>query len=150
MDLGKLIREGKEREVAGKQAFEELDEELCMICHAYGPDKRSLVIRCFYGIHEFVPEALDMELVDGFKSGDYFLRICKVCRSGFLVAMEDWRNVRVSLRGEPKDSDGGIGYDEYEGSMIPVRIAGATVMITPDQYEEYKLRSLSPASPPNP
>lgn len=150
MDLAKRIRESKEREAAGKQAYEESDEALCMICHAYGPDKRSLVVRCFYAIDEFVPEALDMRLVDGFKSGDYYLRLCKICRSGFLVAMEDWRNVRIALRGEPKDSDGGIGYDEYEGSMIPVRIAGATVMLTPDQYEEYKLRMLPPASSPHP
>ena len=156
MDLAKLIREGKEREASGKQSFEELDEDLCMICHAYGPDKRNLVIRCFYAIHEFVPEALDMRLVEGFTSGDYYLRVCKVCRSGFLVAMADWRDVRVALRAEPKDSDGDIGYNEYEGDMIPVRIAGATVMLTPDQYEDYKNRMRPPdhnsASdhPPNP
>lgn len=143
MDLGKLIQEGKERQAAGKKAFEELDGDLCMICHAYGSDKRNLVVRCFYAVHEFVPETLDMRLVDGFKSGDYFLRICKTCRSGFLTAMRDWRDYRVSVRHLPKGSDGEEEYDG-ESDMIPVRIAGATVMITSNQYEEYKLRMLSP------
>jgi len=32
--------------------FEEHDEALCMLCGAYGNDKRSLLISCFYDISE--------------------------------------------------------------------------------------------------
>ena len=150
MNINSPINDTEKRRAFNKQVFEDQDSDLCVLCHAYGPDKRGLVVRCFYAIHEFIPEVLDVSNVEGFQKNDYYLRVCKVCRSGFLVAMEAWRNERVALQGEPKDSDGGIGYDEYEGGMIPVRIAGATVMLTPNQYEEYKLRMLPSESPTTP
>lgn len=125
------------------QRFYEQDDDLCMICHAYGADKRSLFIECLYAIEEVVPEAIELFAVEGpvkerHKSG-YYLRVCKSCRGALLGKMQEWRNERVALRGEPKDHDGDTWflYDEEQPS-IPVRINGATVLMTEAQYKRHR------------
>jgi len=128
----------KRREI-DKMRFEELDGDLCMLCGAYGADKRNFRLNVFYDVSEVIPEALDMFLVD--QSG-WYLRICKTCRGELLRHLEAWRNERVAMRDVSKDHDGYPEEDELQGD-IPVRINGMTVMMTAEQYEEYKKRIMT-------
>lgn len=90
-----------------KENFDALDEARCMLCGAYGTDKRSLIVECMYDVQEAIPEALDLHFVEGRLQGrGYYLRICKPCRSGFLKMLHDWANTRKALRSLPKTHDG--------------------------------------------
>ena len=113
-----------------KRKFEEADEDLCMICFAYGQDKRTLIVNCFYAVDEVVPEMLDLE-------NGYWARICKSCRGSFLGKMSEWREERVALRETPKNHDGNV-YDDDESKDIPVRINGALVMMREEDFKAYK------------
>ena len=85
------------------KTFNEIDSDLCMLCHAYGEDKRSLFIDCFYNVKEVIPEALDLFACgDKFKARGYYLRLCKGCRGALLGILREWRDERVSLRGAAK------------------------------------------------
>lgn len=129
-----LTKLGERREQDAKR-WHDMDNDLCMLCHAYGPDMRSLFINCLYSIEEIVPEIIDLFKIEQFKDRGYYIRICKSCRGSLLGKMRDWRNERVALRSFSKDSDG-EPYDEE--ANIPVRISGATIMMTLDQYNEWK------------
>jgi len=80
-----------------------IDDE-CMLCHAPGEDKRTLLISCGYELSEIVPE-----LVIVF--GGYSLRLCKCCRGALLRHLSTWRDERVARRGLLLDHD---GYEEEE------------------------------------
>jgi len=137
-NLDRMIeRKDRQREI-DKNRFEELDSDLCMCCHAYGADKRSLFISCLYELKEAVPEMIDLSGVelDNFKKG-YYLRICKHCRAEFIDMLRTWFSEGVGRRGAPKDHDGGELW-ESASKNIPVRIDGATVMMTEEGYLEYK------------
>jgi len=136
----KLMQDNKSRREHDAKRFNELDGDLCQLCHAYGADKRSLFIDCFYDIHEVVPEAIDLFAVEGelMKRG-YYLRICKACRGALLGHLQQWRQERIALRDVPKDHDGNP--EESDGDtreLIPVRINGATIMMNEYEYSEYK------------
>jgi hypothetical protein len=131
-----IVRETEERRENGARAHKEHDSDLCMLCHAYGADKRSLFVDCFYAIEEAVPEALDVREVEGIPDG-YYLRICKSCRGALLGHLQEWRNERVARRSVPKDDDGGDAYD-WPDATIPVRVRGAVVMMTPGQFEDHR------------
>lgn len=141
LDLNDLLRETDERRERDKARFEALDGDLCQLCYAYGCDKRSLVVDCFYAVHELVPEAIDLHLVEGrLNKRGYYLRICKRCRGEFLMAMQRWARERMTHRAELKDHDGDTLDDEDEERCVPMRVAGATVMMTVEQAEAHRAR----------
>jgi len=59
-NLQKLIKEVQFRRKEDAKRFEQLDEDLCMCCHAYGADKRSLWLDCFYDIKEVIPDMIEI------------------------------------------------------------------------------------------
>lgn len=140
MNLSDIIEGTKRKRKADAKSFAELDEKLCMICHAYGEDKRNFRIECFYAVEEAIPEALDLANVEGERG--YFLRICKSCRGAFLGALQKAANERRAIREEPKDSDGDEISGDYDGAKnIPVRIHGAIVYMDDEEYAEWRARN---------
>jgi hypothetical protein len=134
-----ILQKTTARRDADRKRFESLKKDLCQLCHAHGPDKRSLFIECFYVIQEAIPEAIDLHLCgDHLKDKGYYLRICKSCRAVLLMRLRQWRNDRVALREQAKSSDGYIDDLDGEAATIPVRIMGETIMMTPEQFEAYK------------
>lgn len=56
----------------------------------------------------------------------YTLRVCKGCRASWMAAIAEWF---AALRpNEDNDDEGG-------GEVIPVRVSGATHMVTREEYE---------------
>lgn len=101
-----LIERTQQRRNRDKERYEQHDSDLCMLCGAYGADKRSLFISCFYEVSEVVPEAIDLFEVEGMEKRGYYLRICKTCRRHLLQHLQEWRKERVARREIPKDHDG--------------------------------------------
>lgn len=131
----KMMADLAAKREADAKRFHGADKALCMICWAYGNDKRSLVLSCFYAVHEAVPEAIDLSgCGEQHKDRGYYLRICKSCRAGLLDHLRRWADERRALRDVPKDHDGHIDYAD-PAANIPVRIDGAIVMLTPEQWE---------------
>lgn len=123
------------------KAYKENDGDKCQVCHAYGEDKRNLIVKCFYEIKEVVPEALNLREadVDEALRDFYYLRICKSCRGDFLGKMKEWRDARVALQDTPKDHDGCLlEIDEDPERNIPIRANGVTKMITKDEWDALK------------
>jgi hypothetical protein len=105
---------------------ERLNGDTCMLCHAEGPDKRTLKLACFYEVRELVPELVD--------EGElYQLRICKFCRATLLSKLGLWRNAAIERRGVAKDEDG-VPEEKVPGADIPYRLNGVTIMLTLDEY----------------
>lgn len=139
MDIQKMLDRVEQQRQHDKQRFEESDDDLCMLCHAYGADKRNLLISCFYDVSEVVPEAISLHYVEAYAhtKGGWYLRICKSCRARLLGMLAEWRAACIDMRDVPKDSDG----DPMDAmGTIPVRINGAVVMMSDEQYEEYQQR----------
>jgi hypothetical protein len=135
------------RRAGDAEKYEAHDEDLCMLCGAYGADKRSLRITCLYAIHEVVPEALELTDVPGpDRWHGYYLRICKSCRGRLLDHLGAWRNECVSMREVPKNHDG-APEDTPPGRDIPVRINGRTVMMALEEYEAWAAREQQPEAP---
>jgi hypothetical protein len=138
MNLDDYIRQVKARREKDARRYAELDEDTCMLCNAQGPDMRSLFVSCFYSIEEVLPEAISMhDVPDAPDPRAYYLRICKTCRASFLSKLAEWWNERSEWRDIAKDSDGS---PEICYGTIPVRINGAIVMMSEEQYEEYQRR----------
>lgn len=139
-----ILKESAERRERDAKRFAEMDTDLCMLCHAYGDDKRGLFIRCGYAVYEAVAEALDVTNVPAFEpiKGGYFLNICKHCRAELLIHMHTWADDMRRRRDVPKDHDGSDDSD-YDAALIPVRMNGVTVMLTESQFEEYQRRAAS-------
>ena len=141
MNLDKMLDGIRKDQEADAKRFKESDSDLCMLCHAWGSDKRSLFVSCFYQIKEIVPEFIELSLVEGMEKRGYYLRICKTCRGRFLGHLRDWAEECITRRDIPKDHDGYelCGYDPIQN--IPVRIDGVTVMLSEVEYEIYKARN---------
>jgi len=138
--MQKIIEESKEQEKLDKERWESMDKDLCMLCGAYGADKRSLFIQYFYAIHELVPEAIWLKGClpeEDARQHMYYLLTCKSCRGSLLAHLEDWRNDRIALREQPKDHDGYLLSEDTDG-LIPYRKHGLTVFLTPEQYAKEK------------
>lgn len=137
--MTRMIEESKRRREVDAQRFKDADMDLCMCCHAYGEDKRSLWVDCLYAVHEVVPEAIDLSGVEPEPKNHnhgYYLRICKACRGRFLTMMGEWWKAGVGRRDIPKDHD---GHDEYQDDAernIPCRINGAIVMLTREEWDQ--------------
>ena len=127
-----ILKKLDERRMTDAQRFEELDDDLCQLCHAHGQDKRSLRIECFYAIEEVIPEIIDLHNCEGERNCGYYLRICKSCRGRLLDMLGKWRNECISYRDKQKDHDGHIEEDEERN--IPVRVNGRIVMMTEQEY----------------
>ena len=108
--------------------------DICQLCNAEGPDHRTLLISCLYLLTEVVPE---MEQVLEKGRVFYHLRICKSCRARLLDHLESWREECTARQRVLKDPDGNSVLQNPEAT-IPVRMHGTTVMMTPEQYEEYR------------
>lgn len=131
-----IVAEMHARVTRDAERFALLDPERCMLCGAQGPDKRSLYLDCFYAIHEVLPEAIDLTRcgVEAHERG-YYLLICKACRGRLLATLAMWRAECLAMRGQPLDSDGTL---EEPDKDIPVRILGATVMMSDDEWRAYR------------
>ena len=135
MDWIEQTQEDRERDVAYWQGH---DQDLCMLCQAQGEDKRSLFISCFYAVNEVIPEAIDLtECPDNVKDRGYYLRICKNCRGELLDMLGEWRAGCVQRRGTPMNRDG-YSEESIPGADIPMRVNGRIVMMTTEQYEDYR------------
>lgn len=124
------------RRLKDAEAYDKVDGDLCMLCHAYGADKRSWYSRCFYDLKEVLPEALDLyaaDVPDGLREA-FYLRICKSCRAEYLELLANWRKSRIARRTITKNHDGHELDDADSERNIPVRIHGVTKMVTMDEY----------------
>lgn len=140
--LGRMVAETKAKREADADTFLLRDTDLCMLCHAYGADKRSLFIDCGYAIHEVLPEVLDIRDVEPKleRGNAYYLLICKSCRGRLLTMLGQWGDDCKALRSESKDHDGYIDdYDDVERN-IPLRVNGVTVMLTREEWDAREAR----------
>lgn len=137
MRLSDIVAAMKSRQAADAERYANLDGDLCQLCHAYGADKRTLIVRYFYAIEEVVPEVIDLSGVEDGKREGYMLRTCKRCRGEFLGMMERWADECRGRRGTPKDHDGETDPEWTEG-LIPVRQHGRTVYVTEEQWREMR------------
>lgn len=138
MSIEKLIEEQKKRTANDAKRFAELDSQVCQMCYARGEDKRSLIIDCFYAVHEVVPEAIDLAAVTPpmqQHTHGYYLRICKNCRGGLLGKLREWAEACRAMRGQPKDSDGSPKTNDPERN-IPIRENGTVVKLTRDEWDD--------------
>ena len=134
-----MLDESNRKHESDAKRFAEQDHDLCICCHAYGEDKRSLWVDCLYAVKEVVPDAIDINEVEPKPENHqrgFYLRICKACRGRFLGMMGDWWKDGVKRRELPKDHD---GHDEYEDDPernIPLRVNGAIVMLTREEWDQ--------------
>ncbi len=137
MTFEELIRKSTEEGAHDALKLKEHDPDLCMLCAAYGADKRSLILDCGYDVKEAVPEMLRLDQADDerFRNRGFYLRICKSCRSAFLKHLQIWCKEQNKRRGLPKDDDGNL---EETDRDIPVRVMGAVFMMTEEEYWNYR------------
>ena len=137
-NLARVIAETEERRAQDAARFAAVDNDLCMCCHAYGEDKRSLWIDCLYAVHEVVPEAIDISAVEP-KPADhqdgYYLRICKSCRGRLLAMMGEWWQAGVDRRRNVQKAHDGRDEINDPERNIPVRINGAIAMLTRAEWD---------------
>lgn len=134
MSIEDIIERSRRRREADAKRYAELDGDECQLCGAHGEDKRSLFVKCFYAVHEAVPEAIDLFGVTNGADPGYYLRICKDCRGKFLMMLRDWADSCRAKRGQPMNHDGHID-DDQPDATIPTRQFGAIRMVTLDEYE---------------
>lgn len=140
-NIADMIAKSDARREADAARYTALDSDLCMLCGAYGQDKRSLWMDCGYAIHEAVPEVIDLFAVPTVMKalkGFYYLHFCKTCRAGLLAHLRRWRDERIAARGTAMDSDGVPEEPELDADGIernvPVRINGALTWMTAEEY----------------
>lgn len=111
--LREMVEHNNVRHEADAKRWDEIDRNLCMLCGAYGMDKRSLFVDCLYAVYEVVPEVIDLHKIS-VPQGGFYLLICKNCRADFLTMMGEWRDRRVARRGTPMDHDGATQWEEEQ------------------------------------
>lgn len=149
MTIHDHLKAAQMRRALDAERYHHSDPDLCMLCGAYGADKRSLRIGCGYAVHEAVPEAIDLFDIPEMREFGYYLRLCKSCRGALLQHMEQWRRERIELRDQPKDHDGYL-WEDYDSDLIPVRMHGRVVMMTALAYAEWKEKQEAHAQPTTP
>lgn len=138
--IGDYLMKVDEKRKQDAEKYMSMDSDLCMLCGAYGNDKRSLYIRTGYEMKEAVEELLDTKDVEELPEsirGFYYLNMCKSCRASLLGHMRDWAIERRAMRGRPMDHDGNSETEEPERN-IPVRIDGGIRMMTMDEYTAWR------------
>lgn len=139
-NLDNYLKRVKEQSKQDAEKYKAVDHDLCMLCGAYGSDKRTLLIRTGYEMKEAVEELLDTKDVEELPEairGFYYLNMCKSCRASLLGHMRDWAIERRAMRGTPMDHDGN-SEDEEPDRNIPVRIDGGIRMMTMDEYTAWR------------
>jgi len=106
--VAQLLEESERSRQADAETYASLDQEICQICGAYGEDKRSLYMGCFYALKEIAPEFLSLWHVGTSEDMKrlFYLRICKSCRAEILGAVKKALNTRRALRSRKLDHDG--------------------------------------------
>ena len=128
------------RDQMDAKTYAEHDQDLCMLCGAYGADKRSLVMRYFYELREAVPEMLSLRHAKDSPGNFYYLRTCKRCRGEFLGMMADWRKHCIARRDMSKDHDGNPREVPCGPTIYPVRVFGTIQYMTREELESYRDR----------
>ena len=143
MELQQLLTNIDTKRKTDAERFKTLDQDECQLCYAHGADKRNLVIYCFYNVQEVIPEAIDLfdVPVETLSKRGYYLRICKACRGRLLAKLEEWRNECISLILVPKNHDGEL-LGESPGAYIPLRVYGRTRMVTKEEFETLKSKTV--------
>jgi hypothetical protein len=134
-----LERARIEREEGARKYEESLGSDECMMCDAYGNDKRSLFIDCGYAVSEVVAEALNISDAGAERGRGYYLLLCKTCRGRLLDHLGVWGTECRAERGKPKDHDGCVHVDADPNSPvrnIPVRVNGRIQMLTREEWDE--------------
>jgi len=135
MNLEDRLAETQARNKKDAEVYAEHDTDLCMLCHAHGADKRSLILRYFYELREVVPEMLKLA-----EDGYFYLRTCKRCRGEFLGMMADWRKHCIARRDMSKDHDGNPLEAPCGPTVYPVRVLGTIQYMTWEELESYRDR----------
>ena len=117
----------------------------CPICgKGPDPDLRTLSVANGYELHEASTKLEKVEFAVASEPGVeaavtlrlYQIRTCKNCRGDFIGLLRRWINgefVDVAMReGLPKSGD------EGEERNIPLRVDGATVMVTRSEWERFR------------
>lgn len=137
--LDNMFKDMESRRISDAKKFAESDKDLCMCCHAYGEDKRSLWIDCFYAVNEVIPEAIELSThIDPQPENHtrgYYLRICKNCRARLLGMLGTWWQEGVARRELEKDHDGNVEETDPDRN-IAVRENGIVKMITREEWDE--------------
>lgn len=143
MELQQLLSNIDTKRKADAERFRTLDQDECQLCYAHGADKRSLTISCLYDVKEVLPEAIDLAdvPVETLSKRGYYLRICKACRGRLLAKSEEWRNECITFIPLPKDHDGEL-LEEGPGAYIPFRVYGRTRMVTREEFQALKLKTV--------
>lgn len=143
MELQQLLSNIDTERKADAERFKNLDQNECQLCYARGEDKRSLVINCFYNVKDVLPEAIDLSnvTVETLAGRGYYLRICKACRGRLLAKLEEWRNECIAFIPLPKNHDGEL-LEEGPGAYIPFRVHGRTRMVTKEEFETLKTKTI--------
>ena len=142
-NLREMLDRTRNRQFDDAERYDSLDPDECQLCGAYGADKRTLRLSCFYAVHEVVPEAVDLaecNVPEPLRSF-YYLRICKNCRGELLSALGEWRDAMVARRDAPKDHDGHDVDSPIDGRCIPVRENGRVVYLTEAEWEAREAQS---------
>ena len=134
MSLEEHFVRREERGERDAKRFHNHDEAECMLCGAYGDDKRSLFLRCFYDVTEAVTEFIDLRKVKDFEDRGFYLRICKSCRARLLQHLRQWGDECRALQDKPKDHDGCLLDENTESDLVPVRTDGVIEYITVDEW----------------
>lgn len=141
MSMHDYIEQQAAKRKADAERYAALDEDECQLCGAHGEDKRSFIASCFYDMQEVVPEFISLREVEGTLQGrGFYLRLCKDCRGKMLSALKEWADKCRAKRGQPMDHDGHLE-DNREDAIVPVRINGAIVMLTPEEFEQRRAES---------
>ena len=107
--LGDYVDSVKQRRRDDAKRFEELDGNLCMLCHARGGDMRSFIVSSGYNMGEVVGEMIDLHEVEGNLNGrGWYLRTCKSCRGALLTAIMEAAAACREKRKFEVDSDGAV------------------------------------------
>ena len=111
-----------------------MSDRTCDLCHAEGPDMRTLGMFCCYQMNEIIPEMTNNQ---GHTKQEYRMTVCKNCRGELLDSMAEWRRLAISRRAIDKDSDGEPLSSTNPDANIPVRVSGRNILMTRDEYDDY-------------
>ena len=111
--INRMLKESERSRREDAKAYANLDQDLCQICGAYGNDKRSLYMGCFYDLKEVAPEFLSLWYASRSERTRslFYLRICKSCRAEILEAVGKAIEARRALRSQRLDHDGYLEED---------------------------------------
>jgi hypothetical protein len=139
MDWEQHMKQLHETREADAKRLGDSDRDLCMVCGAYGADKRSLIVEMGYQLKEISDRFIDLHLVEGrLNQRGFYLLICKVCRGELIGKMREWYEERKDLGQRVALDHDGYADDWDEERPIAVRVDGRAVMMSEEEYAEYE------------